>query len=99
MRLLADSKASGAFRADGHRTARIPGIPCVVAVQIDSAEADYMLFLCRNDSEELLLLKTELHGKDRWYTRWRVRRFAALWIALYPYDTTGSTVTHTVGTN
>ena len=44
-------------------------IPCVVAVQIDSAEADYMLFfLCRNDSEELLLLKTELHGKDRWYT-------------------------------
>ena len=56
-----------------------------------------MLFLCRNDSEELLLLKTELHGKDRWYTLESPALAAAL-NTLYPYDTTGSTVTHTVGT-
>ena len=53
---------------------------------------------CRNDSEELLLLKTELHGKDRWYTLESPALAAAL-NTLYPYDTIGSTVTHTVGTN
>ena len=46
----------------------------------------------------LLLLKTELHGKDRWYTLESPALAAAL-NTLYPYDTIGSTVTHTVGTN
>lgn len=97
-KLLADSKGKRRFPGRWTPYGTNTRIPCVVAVQIDSAEADYMLFLCRNDSEELLLLKTELHGKDRWYTL-ESPALAAYLNALYPYDTTGSTVTHAVGTN
>lgn len=98
VQLLADSKGKRRFPGRWTPYGTNTRIPCVVAEQIDSAEADYMLFLCRNDSEELLLLKTELHGKDRWYTLESPALAAAL-NTLYPYDTTGSTVTHTVGTN
>ena len=97
-KLLADSKGKRRFPGRWTPYGTNTRIPCVVAVQIDSAEADYMLFLCKEEAAEFLLLKTEVRGKDRWY-KLNAPTLAAALNTLYPYDTTGSAVTHTVGTN
>ena len=98
VQLLADSKGKRRFPGGWTPYGTNTRMPCTVLVETESAEADYKLFLCKEEAAEFLLLKTEVRGKDRWY-KLNAPTLAAYLNALYPYDTTGSTVTHAVGTN
>lgn len=98
VQLLADSKGKRRFPGSWTPYGTNTRMPCTVLVETESAEADYKLFLCKEEAAEFLLLKTEVRGKDRWY-KLNAPTLAAYLNALYPYDTTGSTVTHAVGTN
>ena len=95
-KLLADSKGTRRFSGSWTPYGTTPSTSRTVLVETESAEADYKLFLCKEEAAEFLLLKTSARQRQMVLN---APTLAAYLNALYPYDTTGSTVTHTVGTN